>query len=379
MSDLLQWVGTTLGPAFQKIKPHLSSVLTAGIVAALIVIFFSRGGSATPGSFKARIPPAEFVYLDGSKILNFIAELEGGEVGDIHRISKEIDSVNGKASAGPFEVGASSQHETLAESTLTQTEASKLGVLFEDLRKDGAARVSYHPLPLRNASDLARLREGMLVRFTTKYLLAPGYIRPYVVLRQSATLSALFPREPNPQISRAQQLKAEGFARQIGPDPRLTFAVSPPLSEGEGLRLLLPMHYSGLTEERSLLEKGLDDYTGGRLVVVGQVIRIFRKSSCEEDAALCPNGIAPEYTDFGTRETWRSPLEHASNYLIDHVSHNCETPRSYGETKEYRELNSDSSHLVPAITGRECFLRKLERQTKLFAPGAVIVPIAIYK
>jgi len=83
----------------------------------------------------------------------------------------------------------------------------------------------------------------------------------------------------------------------------------------------------------------------------------------------------PEYTDYATRETWKHPLEGASNYLIKHVSHSCATRRSKVEVRQ-RKARGDA---VPPLEGRPCFLRKLDRQTELHAPGAVILPIAIWK
>ncbi len=349
----------------------------AGVVIAVIAIAivavkaFDKNQSSEAKAFEAPLPPVEFLYLDGARILDFLAELEGGEVGAVHRISKEIASVNAGGSGDGFTVGASSQHESVAESTVTRTEASELGILLDDLAQNESHGISFHSINLTAPGDLEntkKIREGMLVRFVTHELLSPGYIRPYVVVRQSATLAALFPQASGNPIgaerAEEQRRKAESFARQVGPDPRITFVVSPrPKEEGDiSMKVLMPMHYRDLTQERSLLEKGRDQFTGGRLVVFGKVIRVFRKK----------RGNRPDYTDFATREIWRNPLEQASNFLIEHVSHNCKTPRIQTRT-DAPQSNS------PSIEGRACFLAKLKRQTALHAPGAVILPIAIYK
>lgn len=337
-----------------------------------------EGKDSEAESFEARIPVVEFLYLDGDRVLEYLAELEGGEVGSVRRISKQINSVNVDAGQSGFSVGASSQHETSAESTVTRTESSALGLLLAKLEDNEREFVHYHDVDLENVQDLKRLREGMLVKFVTHYLLSPGYIRPYVVVRQSATLAALFPGdgEEGADHSATQRRKAESFARQVGPDPRLTFAVAPPPEDGERpLKLLLPMRYRGLTQERSLLEKGPDQYTGGRLVVIGKVIRRFKhRVRCED--GHCAGKELPEYTDYATRETWRNPLEQASNYLINTVSHSCKMPRPSAEIRSPPKRARPQS---PPLEGRPCFLRKLERQTALHAPGAVILPIAIYK
>ena len=143
------------------------------------------------------------------------------------------------------------------------------------------------------------------------------------------------------------------------------------------LKVLLPMSYRGLTEERSLLEKGPDEFTGGRLVVFGKVIRLFRhRVHCNDRG--CFGKAAPEYTDYATRETWRHPLEEASNYLVEHVSHSCHARRTEAEKRRWRRWHVGGG-AMPRLKGRSCFLRKLERQTELHAPGAVILPIAIWK
>lgn len=350
-------------------KVALGLVAVAVIVAAVAIVLHNRSQPAEAEPFEASIPPVEFLYLDGARILDFLAELEGGRIGSVHRISKEIASVSAGGSGGGFTVGASSQHESVADSTVTRTEASELGLLLHALAQNELHGISFHSIDLsdpKNLENPKQVREGMLVRFVTHELLSPGYIRPYVVVRQSATLSALFPQASGNQIglerAEEQRRKAESFAHQVGPDPRITFVVSPiPNGDKTPLKVLMPMRYRDLTQERSLLEKGRDQYTGGRLVVFGKVVRIFRHE----------RGRLPEYTDFATREIWRNPLEQASNFLIEHVSHSCKTRSGGAQAKHSSESSS--------IEGRACFLAKLKRQTELYAPGAVILPIAIYK
>ena len=367
------------------------SLLFAIVTTALVVVVVEQGNeSSDRTNFTLRIPPAEFLYLDGARILNYLAELEGGSVAKIHRITKEIKQVSAQATVGQATLGASTQHENEADSTIIRTEASELGLLLNDLRDDRWPGVALHWVDLAEPSDLDKIQEGWLVRFETKDLLSPGYIRPYVVVNQSATLAALFPQVAgDPEgVERAelQRSKAEAFVKKVGPNPRVTFAVAPQTFAGESdpLKILLPMQYRDLTTERSLLEKDQDRYTGGRLVVIGKVIRLFEEgeNACSPKEAGCH----PVYTDFATREIWRTPLEHASNFLIDHVSHSCATHHTKPERERIRGVlqGQDSKRQVKAvietpIEGRECFLAKLKRQTRLYAPGAVVLPLAVYK
>lgn len=288
----------------KKAVPFVLAAVAAFVLSVAYVELRDESGGTDAQSFEARIPVVEFLYLDGPRVLKYLAGLEGGDVGSVRRISKEIKSVSGEIAQGPFKVGASSQRENSAESTVTRTESSALGLLLAKLEDNERDYVRYHDVELNRVSDLETIREGMLVKFVTHHLLSPGYIRPYVVVRQSATLAALFPRgagdEEDAARSAEQQRKAKSFARQVGPDPRLTFAVAPPPGEGgRRLKILLPMQYRGLTHERSLLEKGPDEYTGGRLVVIGKVIRRFKyRVHCRN--GRCGGKTAPEYIDYAT-------------------------------------------------------------------------------
>lgn len=376
------------------------------LVALGYIIGHNENSDSPSHSFEARIPPADFLYLDGPRIVSYLAQLEGGRTEEVHRIDKEIHSINAAAGANGIQIGASAQHESTAESTITRTVASGLEQLIEELREDEVPLVSFHEEKeeLRAPEALEQLREGWLVRFKTDDLLSPGYIAPYVVLRQSATLAALFPHSSDRydrHRSERQKERAESFVQQVGSNPRITFAVappaplprasssSPPPPEGEGVifgtapeekqpvKLLLPMRYRYLTDERSLLEKSRDQYTGGDLWVIGKVIRVFKENEhphcppSEARKGSCPKP-GPQYTDYATREIWKAPLEQASGYLIKKVSHHCTIKRTKDELQE-------KSGRGERAKGRACFLAKLRRQTELEGPGAVILPLAIYK
>jgi len=354
-----------------------------GLVVA-IGLLAEQQRSDDPSSFTLRMPPAEFFYLDGPRILTYLEQLEGGSVKKVHQISKEIKTASADATVPNGNISASTQRENAADSVLTRTEAGELGLLLSDLRSNDVPGVSLHDVELKEPTDLKGLEEGWLVRFVTDDMLSPGYIRPYVVVHQSATLAALFPREVGDPLSTGQselqREEAKRFAKQVGPNPRVIFAVSPPPSTDDAspLRIMLPVQYLGLTTERSLLEKDSEKHAGGELTVIGKVIRVFKAGKNED--------VAPEYKDWATREIWENPLKGASDYLVRHVSHSCETHHTKQERKEIAEEKdwTDEKQELKAeqkekIVGRECFLRKLERQTELYAPGAVILPLAVYK
>src|SRR6186997_3534933 len=118
MAPSLKERASTAGKgALSFAQRHLATALVAVVVAVLVVLIAQhqeRAGQAAP--FEAPLPPVEFLYLDGPKILGLLSELEGGEVGEVQRVSKETTSTNAKASGAGFDVGADSQYETAAES-----------------------------------------------------------------------------------------------------------------------------------------------------------------------------------------------------------------------------------------------------------------------
>jgi hypothetical protein len=346
-----------------------------GAIGAVAVLALVNDGSDSGGAaaaYTSPLPPGEFLYLDGPRILTYLSEMEGGEEASVHRIAGLVTSQTAGANVEDFNVGASAQYESKAEGTVIRTEASELGLLLRDLAEDHDKSVAYHYVHLDKADSLNEIEEGDIVRFTTNALVGPGYIRPYVVVRDSATLGALFPHALGSAASvnaaKRHRSQAELFAHQIGPDPRITFLVSPG-EEGKRIpTILMPMRYSALTTERSLLEKDAEKHTGGKVTIFGKVVRKFTSdpTSCTPEQSPCPN-----YTDFATREVWEHPLDHASRYLVRRVSHNCRL--------EEEGLTQAGEREAPALSGRECFLAKLRRQTELFAPSAVIAPIAILK
>ena len=354
---------------------NIAGLVVAAVAIAAFVIVLARGGDDHHGTsgFTSPLGPAEFLYLDGPRILTYLSEMEGGEENSVLQIHAESHSESAGASGEGFNVGANSQYESKAEGTLVRTEASELGILLHDLQANTRHGVAYHVVDISKPGSLARIREGELVRFTTQALVGPGYIRPYVVVRDTATLKGLFPRElgseASADLAELRRGQAETFAHQIGPDPRITFLVQPGRESEDVPTILLPMRYSALTTERSLLEKDSKKHTGGRVIVFGKVIRKFTSQPTE-----CADGPpCSDYVDWATREVWERPIAHASNYLVERVSHNCKLE------VEAEAAAVGKAKRTASLTGSQCFVTKLQRQTELFAPSAVIAPIAILK
>lgn len=322
-----------------------------------VALHFGESNSRTHKEGFLRTSPVEFLYLDSARIFNYVAELRGGEAGKVRLITHEIKKAKAEASFQGITLGGESQEEEEVESTIQPAAASEVWVMLKELRDDTWPHTYFHRLDLGSGSDLPEVREGWLVHFRTGRLISPGYIRPYEILRHSATLRALFAGTvPRPNASGQTQIeKAEAFAKEIGPNPRATLTLG---REKDGPKVLMPVEYTNLIGERNILETGRSQFTGGELSVFGIVLRVIDDGSGELS-----------YTDYASRETWRRPLKYASSYLIDHVSHRCQARRGKGV-----------AHLANhPIEGRRCYLTRLRRETHLTAPGLVILPLAIYK
>lgn len=341
--------------------PRWAKIVGGGMVLLLAIVLIpglnphphlSFGDEGAASNLTNR-RPAEFLYLDNGRAAAYLAQLEGG-IENSERLSNTLTSGSeAKASAGSFlSFGGTSQQQSFVEREVTPTAAAIFFHLLDDLRAD-------HQLFTASSRRLPTIEhqgEGAFVQFKTEELRTPIYANPYLVVRQSGTLPALFPL-PSKSKARREAVKslreaAESFARQVGINPRLVFSIQPETASGKskGFKLLLPVRYRHLTDERSLIQNG-----GGRFTVVGKVVRIFS------------SGEGESYVDSPTRETWTQPLKHVPAGLLRRSARKCSPPKS--------------ADAEAAASGdlRECVLAALHGQTEVDQRGAVIIPVAIYK
>jgi hypothetical protein len=314
--------------------------------------------------------PAEFLYLDNERVGAYLAQLNGG-IAKSERLTETLrNEQSAKVSGqGLFEVGASAQRENFIEQQVTPTAAANffrlLAILLQQERLEEVSVDTLH--------DFNGLGEGTFVRFTSHDLRTPIYVNSYLVVRQAGTLKALFPTAGADELEReeilARRANAESYAHQVGPNPRIVFALTPhmtPREQQEGrngkddsIKFLLPMRYRQLTDERSLIKDG-----GGRFTVVGMLVRKFHKRPSYQLGKS-----SPSYVDSPTRETWTKPLERVPEPLLEYSSSKCQP----GGASE--EPNSDGEE----GTLDSCVMSRLAEQTQIPDGGAVILPIAIYK
>jgi hypothetical protein len=335
----------------------LSSVV---VVQAVGVTLRSPFGTDDASIQETQLRPAEFLYLDDRRVLAYLAEMQGGTTTSQQLSHKLTNSISGKlALKGLFEAGGSSQEEDVSQRVVTPTAASSYIELF-------AALDAQHKLRrIRRCLECIQgLEEGEFVLFHTDSMLPPVYVNPYLAVRQSATLSALFPMPSSDVTERetvaAQREAAMKFAKQVGYDPRIVFALRPNEEREKRDQYLLPLDYRQLTNERSLVK-----YGGGEFAVLGKVVRIF------PEPGRTPGPNEQAYVDSPTRETWRRPLKGAISMLLCranpaclHAIHDEDDAEERAKTIEEARREMNSALIV---------------QSQIHRRGAVIIPIAIYK
>ena len=344
-----------------------AGVIVAFAAGILVHHFRLRSPIATDanGSAESHPRPAEFLYLDTQRVAAYLAQLDGG-IAKSERLTETLTrNEEAKVSAGEFQVGASAQRQNFVEREVTPTAAASYFRLFSDLNQDDdLPEVSVDQL-----NDFMKLDEGSFVRFSSRDLRTPIYANSYLVVRQAGTLAALFPAigasESRRALVRSEREDARNYAHQVGPNPRIVFALTPKDPGDESIKFLLPMHYRQITDERSLIKDG-----GGRFTVVGKVVRVFGKSDERRRSA---------YIDSPTRETWTKPLERVPVPLLSRSSRRCEPTAPAVGVGQAVQRDPATSGGDEDPTLRSCVESRLNEQTEIPNGGAVILPVAIYK
>jgi len=353
----------------RQVLTAIGAALAVIVILGAIYLIADPGGSTQDASaVEPKFPPggpAEFLYLDATRIATYLAQVEGGEIESEKLTHKLTQNLNAKLELkGLGEVGATKVGELLAEKNVKPTAASSFFALhgqLEDANVISPARPRYF-------KEFRRLDEGDFVEFETSALLPPIYINAYLSVLHAGTLAAIFPKSPR------QRRESTNFFKKVGATPRAVFALqpykpSPEAASGQAsasqvagrkpVVYLLPFTAPLLSAERSLLKGG-----GGNFTVLGKLVRLFPKPPKEEGHA--------SYVDSATRETWEQALKSAPDELL------CRTEPMCAETVRARHL-SGTRRKRAIDECRQQILEALETQTTIPERGAVILPIAIYK
>jgi hypothetical protein len=347
----------------RSLRPYAIGLLVGvGAIVALWVIF---GGSQSSLSADPGIPPPEYVYLDNGHVLAYLSQIEGG-LSTNEKVSEQLTKQqSGGISASGVSLGGSVSQEQFVERVVTPTATTRFYRLLDRL----AAKSYLHTVDLADglptvAAKLRNVPEGDFVRLRNCRFVLPSYAQlaldirrahgawtPSIlpaVRREDALFDArqaAYPPPPNkvvlapPAVLELQRLSAAKMHRAaaryvaaLGEDPRVPAASCTGGNARlmRGLDLMLPIQLGALNDDPSVL--------AGPVTVVGKLLRSVRNKN-------------EVYVDDRALSTWYEPVSTMDDVL------RADLGEAY-PTEMFGQLNSDVS---------------------VFSPGAVILPIAIYK
>lgn len=274
-------------------------------------------------------PPNEFLYLDGARVDAYVSQLERG-LSTLEKTSaSKVDKQSAEVSASPSKLGREVQAQDIFERTVTPTTASRMVNLLGYLRQQEDLRRLPGLAARNDGSDRSRsasrrflaqwrtVRQGDFVQITAPVTI-PRAERLYQIARQV------------PETSSAGILGAK-LRRAVGNDPRFPVAVTADDGQHTPTRLILPLQFSLLSSESSLIV--------GKLTVIGKVL----------------HRVAPGGRPFRDLQTWTRFRAAAIRRI---------TPD---------RLLARVGLKRPTIRAELLTYRTVE------GPAAVILPIAIYK
>jgi len=336
--------------------------LAAGAV--LVAVAWAWGGSADaqlvddPG-----IPPPEYAYLDNPRVLAYLAQIEGGLSTSEKRTRQVATGGTGGVAAGGVSVGATRSREEFVEQVVTPTATTRFYRLLDRLRAKGYLReLDATAAPAELASSLRPVAEGEFVRINGCRLWTPTYaamLRQIRSARSKPAASDVFGGAGSgmqrladaraaaeaaasnaraavgagtfllpPTLERQWPAAARRYAKAVPADPRTAFAScrGGPSPRPRGIDLLIPMTLASLT--------GADELLAGPVTVVGKVVRRVRT---------------------------------ADDVYVD-------APALTAYARGVDDLDAVVGGVVDTSLGME-----LATDVTVLPPGAVILPIAIYK
>jgi hypothetical protein len=274
-------------------------------------------------------PPREFLYLDGARVDAYVSQLEGGLATIQKTSATAIDKRSAEISAAPSKASREVQAQDAFERSVTPTTTSRFTSLVTYLKDRHDLKTLPRLAALEKTSERAHARADAFLRAWTGasqgtfvQISAPVKVPSFGRLYQAISLVP-------PKSAAGRQGKK--LLAAVGPDPRFPISVEVDSTDGVPLRLILPLQYSLLGSEASLL--------GGSVTVIGKVL--YR--------------IHPKRRPFRDTQTWSR---------FRPVIRRADTP----------------DRLLKRFgLQRGSVRRELERYKTVKGPAAVILPVAIYK
>jgi hypothetical protein len=335
-------------------------------VVGLVWLYLSRGDDIGALEQDPGIPPPEYAYLDNPRVLVYLGQIEGGLSSSETRTRNVTDTRTGGIAAGGVELGGSASRGETVQETVTPTETARFYRLLDRLGDKGYLReLDASTPPATFAKALGGVPEGFFIRIAGCKLRVPTYVQMNEIISESrseisaerAWSTAVYGTDEERMATKIAEAEASGakgmtglgayalapaderrlkqaakrFDGAIGANPPVPLAscTGKPLETRQKPDLLFPVALDALTKERSLL--------AGPVTIVGKVVRQVRLPG---DVYVDRKAVAA-YTDAA------SAMDEA--------------------------LGGFQGEDTPTL-GDE-----LSADVTVSPPGAVIIPVAIYK
>jgi hypothetical protein len=330
----------------------------------------NHGNSSVQGSLASLgqapgIAPPDYAYLDNARVALYLGQLQGGIAKSEQLTQQLTQGRSAGVSAGGLSLGGQTGSSSQAERVVTPTATARFYQLLDLLERDGYLHtINEAGKPAAIRKEFAGTAEGSFVKLTGCTLRLPSYVQLMQISRATkgteSPLDMFFAATGSTfsagattavdEIGAAQNLAnphqislgsagrtfvAPGLGpairsldKTVGSNPRVPLSTCDGRTDyrPRGIDLLVPIRLASLSSEQSLL--------AGPVTVVGKLVRAVRK-----------NG--QEYADAPSFATFAGPAR-----ALDAAT-NLAEERGFND-----ELTADAVVL---------------------APGAVILPVAIYK
>ena len=268
-------------------------------------LYLSRGDDIGALEQDPGIPPPEYAYLDNPRVLVYLGQIEGGLSSSETRTRNVTDTRTGGVAAGGVELGGSASRGETVQETVTPTETARFYRLLDRLGDKGYLReLSASSPPATFAKALGGVPEGFFIRIAGCKLRVPTYVQMNEIISDSrrtisaerAWLTAVYGTDEERMATKIAEAEARGdkamtglgtyalapadarrlkeaserFDAAIGANPPVPLAscTGKPLETRRKPDLLIPVALDALTKERSLL--------AGPVTIVGKVVRQVR-------------------------------------------------------------------------------------------------------
>jgi hypothetical protein len=350
------------------------AALVGAAVVGLVWLFAGTGSnSGASGALSSLgqapgIAPPDYAYLDDAQVALYLGQLQGGLATSEQLTEQLSQGKTAGVSAGGLSLGGSTSSQASAERVVTPTATARFYQLLDLLGRDGYLhKIDAASSPANLKQAFANVPEGSFVELDDCRLMLPTFVQmlqisrasngtesPYAVflaatqaaetnssaptrydeieqaLRQAglinhATGSAALAESPQRQQRLGRAITA---LDKVGSDPRVPLSTCDGAvdTRPRGVDWLFPIRLANLSSEQSLL--------AGPVTLVGKLVRAVRGSQRNS------------YVDDASFATFGGPVQ---------------------------RIDSSQGQSVQALWN------ELDADAVVLSPGAVILPIAIYK